>query len=248
MLVAALADIHGNLHALAAVLREVRAARVDRVVVLGDLVGYNAEPGRCVELVREHADVVLLGNHDQDAANGGHGSGTQHAARVAQDWTRAQLDQAQKQYLRSLPRIVHEPEGFVAVHGCYLNDVHYTGYVTSTMLDANLNTIARAHPGAIALCGHTHIPMLGFRDEHACHERRPIEVASWPRSATAVLINPGAVGQPRDHDPRASFALIDTDARTLEVRRVVYDVAGAVRAIEAAGLPPELGHRLKEGR
>jgi diadenosine tetraphosphatase ApaH/serine/threonine PP2A family protein phosphatase len=248
MRIAVLADVHANHHALTAVLEAVRQARADRTLVLGDLVGYNAEPLACIQSIRQHGALVLMGNHDHDAVHGVHGSGTQSAARVAQAWTHAQLDTEHRDYLSSLPRILREPEGVVAVHGCYLSESHFSGYVTSTMLEANLRALQALGSGSLGLCGHTHIPLLGWLDAHGTHEHRLQTKAQWPKTAQAVLINPGAVGQPRDHDPRAAFALIDTCERSVELRRVGYDVRAAVRAIEQAGLPPELGYRLEEGR
>ena len=241
------ADVHANLAALEAVLDAARHERADGWLWLGDLVGYNAEPAACVHLVRALGGTIVAGNHDRDVCQGAPGRGTGSAARLAQEWTRAQLDSRDLAWLEALPSLALGPR-FVAAHGSYLSDVYVSGYVTSTMLDDNLRAIA-ARPGwpRIAFCGHTHAPMLGWLAGDSVEERKLDRPESWPQGAT-VLVNPGAVGQPRDGDPRAAFAIVDLDARRVEVRRVAYDIGRACRALSAAGLPEALGERLREGR
>lgn len=249
MRIAVLADIHSNLDALRAVLGTLDECDFDQLVVLGDIVGYNARPNECVQLVRERADTVVVGNHDVDAFAGAPVIGTHSEARMAQHWTRAQLSTEAASYLVELPRIAIEPGEFVAVHGCYLNDRHYTGYVTSTMLRANLVAIANNDQWPqLAFCGHTHSPMLGWATDEEPLENDLEQQVTWPQDAPAVLVNPGSVGQPRDGDPRAAFALVDTDARSVDVRRVEYDLQAAHQAVLDAGLPAQLAQRLMEGR
>lgn len=249
MRIAVVADIHGNLPALEAVLSAVRGAAVDAVVCLGDLVGYGASPAECVALVQTEIARVVAGNHDWDVARGRPAYGTVPVARRAMRWTAAQLDSAALRYLARLPNRLELGPGAIAVHGCYLNDTHVNGYVTSTMLDANLGAVAaRAPRGTVALCGHTHVPMCGWLAEGECHEHSLREPVQWPADAAAVLINPGAVGQPRDRDPRAAFALVDFGQRRVECVRVEYDVGAAADAIRASALPDALAERLEVGR
>jgi diadenosine tetraphosphatase ApaH/serine/threonine PP2A family protein phosphatase len=250
MRLALIADIHANLHALEAVLDAIAALGPDRVVCLGDLVGYNAEPGACVARVRSVADVVVAGNHDRAAVGDEVYAGTNAAARSVIAWTRAQLDEAATSFLRGLPGIIEDrAAGFTAVHGCYLNDAHTHGYVTSTMVDANLRVLEAHRAGTrVGFCGHTHVPMIAWAVADRRDERRLDAPARWPRDVGAVLVNPGSVGQPRDGDPRAAFAIVDLDDRRAEIRRVAYDVEGAAHAIARAGLPGALGERLREGR
>lgn len=251
MRLAVVADIHGNLQALEAVLSAIAAERVDRVVCLGDLVGYNANPRECVELVRDSAHIVIAGNHDRDtvANETPPVPGTSPEARLSQRWTRSRLDDGQTQYLRELPPLFVERGGFVAAHGCYLNDTFLYGYVTSTMLERNLRAVAGGVDWPpLAFCGHTHAPLCGWLDDEDVHETKLREPSSWPSSARAVLINPGSVGQPRDRDPRASFALVDPGKHRVEVKRVPYDVDSAARAVVEAGLPESFARRLFEGR
>lgn len=242
-----MADVHSNIFALQAVLSAVESVPHDVCVCLGDLVGYNAHPGECVALVRDRCGVVVAGNHDWDVSRGGVGLGTRSSARISAEWTRNRLNAEQREYLRSLPSR-HLDRRFVAIHGCFLNDAHVTGYVTSTMLEANLRAVlARGYPD-VAFCGHTHVPMCGWLRESGVQEVWSASECEWPRGARVVLVNPGSVGQPRDGDRRAGYAVVDLDARRVAFERVEYDVAAAAAAIREAGLPPELACRLEEGR
>lgn len=243
-----ISDVHGNAPALEAVLDALESLAPDAVVCMGDLVGYNAEPAFCVSAVRAAADVVVAGNHDRGAVDPTMFRGVNQAARTAIEWTHAVLSADDRNYLAALPGRHVDPHGFIAVHGCFLNEHHITGYVTGTMLEDNLTALrARTEWPDLAFCGHTHVPMCGWLDEHGCTEPRVTQSARWSRNACAVLVNPGSVGQPRDGDPRASFAVVDVAARTVEFRRVRYDVERAVRAIREAGLPETLAVRLQKG-
>lgn len=249
MRVALIADVHANAPALQAVLEVISGLRVDRLVCLGDLVGYNAEPAACVDRVRALADVVVAGNHDLDCLRAEAAGGTSPTARCVQAWTREQLSPTDVGWLGRLPSLHVDPAGFVAVHGCYLNSTYHTGYVTGTMLEANLRAVAeRPEWPGLALCGHTHVPLLGWLSGSRCEEPPFRGRMQWPAHAEAVLVNPGSVGQPRDGDTRASFVVVDLEARTAELHRVAYDVEKTVAALQAAGLPAELGDRLREGR
>jgi predicted phosphodiesterase len=248
MRLAVIADVHANNAALEAVLEAIEGSRPEALLCLGDLVGYNAEPSECIARIRASARLVVAGNHDVDVARPEPAGGTNASARLVQEWTRSRLGPEEVAYLSGLPALIVEPQRFVAVHGCYLNRTYYSGYVTTTMLEANLRAIA-AHEDwpQLAFCGHTHAPLVGWIDGQGCQEPRLEGLLRWPMAAT-VLVNPGSVGQPRDGDPRAAFAIVDSEARSVEVRRVAYDVERSVRAIADAGLPAELGERLREGR
>jgi len=249
MRLAVVADVHANRHALEAVVAEIELAGAEIAVCLGDVVGYNAEPNECVKLIRESSAVVIAGNHDRNTVSTEPSWGTNTDARRVKEWTRRRLDDDELAYLAGLPSHAVDSRGFVAVHGCYLNGTYVTGYVTSTMLEANLRVIASKKDWpTLAFCGHTHAPLCGWLQENDVQENRLDTPVDWPPGAAAVLINPGSVGQPRDGDPRASFAIVDLDARRVEVRRVTYDVEGAARAILSAGLPPSLAERLREGQ
>jgi predicted phosphodiesterase len=246
---AVIADVHANLAALEAVMVAIANARADRVLCLGDLVGYHAEPNECVHRVREVAHVTVMGNHDQAALGTDPGLGTHALARQVLHWTRARLDAPAQRYLASLPRCWVDGSGVVLAHGCYLNDTHHVGYTTPSTLEANLRAVAdRPEWPILALCGHTHVPMCGWLADAQCEHHRMDYAVRWPASAKAVLINPGSVGQPRDGDPRAAFAIIDLPKRRVEVHRVSYDIGRTVDALRRAHLPPELATRLWHGR
>lgn len=249
MRIALVADIHANLAAWEAVVEALETEVVDRVVCLGDLVGYNADAEHVVASVRACCDVVVAGNHDREI-DGASTRGTSSAARHALAWTQQTLSANASAWLAALPaRVVDAGAGFTAVHGCYLNDTYVTGYVTETMLAANLEKIAdpAAALPTLAFCGHTHVGLAGWLASDVVQARGVGEVR-WPKRARAVLVNPGSVGQPRDGDPRASFAIVDVGTSTVRWRRVAYDVERTAAAIWAAGLPSELADRLREGR
>jgi diadenosine tetraphosphatase ApaH/serine/threonine PP2A family protein phosphatase len=249
--IAVIADIHANRAALEAVLEGIARARADRVVCLGDLVGYHAEPAECIELVRASAAWVVAGNHDRDVVSGREPApGTNPAARAIQQWTRSRLAPEMLSYLAGLPKIVVDPAGVVGVHGCYLNNEHVFGYVTSTMLPDNLLAITRRSDEwpRVALCAHTHQPMCAWLEAEGCVESPSRGAVEWPAAARAVLVNPGSVGQPRDGDPRASFAVVDVPRRRVEFHRCAYDIERTARLLSEAGFPPAMSERLREGR
>lgn len=249
MLIAVFSDVHANVPALEAVLREISTYKPDLMVCLGDLVGYNAEPVGAIELVRASGSIVVAGNHDLETATSTVSPGTSLNARLSHEWTREQLKAEHFEYLLSLPNRHIESGVFIAVHGCFINDTHVNGYVTGIMLDHNLAAIAnRSEWPKLAFCGHTHTPMCGWLLEDAFFEHRLKQPLELPRRYSSVIINPGSVGQPRDGNPLASFALVDTVKRTVQVVRVAYDIDRAVNAIMQAGLPLALAERLREGR
>ncbi len=258
MRVALLADVHANLAALSAVLQDLQSRSVDSSVCLGDLVGYNSQPSACISKLRASCDVIVAGNHDlaclRREALAGSSATTQHV----QAWTASQLNHEELSFLRELPNIHQDSRGFVAVHGCYLNDQYYYGYVTDTMLDENLSAVERKMGRqTIALCGHTHSQMCAWHSDGQLTQRdivhgAPGDVDIWlgelPRDFDSMLINPGSVGQPRDGDPRAAYGILDFDTQRLELLRVPYDVLATCEANQRAGFPEQLSERLRSGR
>jgi predicted phosphodiesterase len=243
-------DVHANLPALAAVTARLGDEAPDVVLCLGDLVGYGPDPSETIQATRRLAERVVAGNHDLDVAADESGNGTSSSARESQCWTRARLSTEERTFLGALPhRIVDATFGFVAVHGCFLNDYHATGYVTPVMAPANLDRIRdRGEWPTVGFCGHTHVPMCAWLDGGGHRLVEANGEVKWPRAARAVLINPGAVGQPRDGDRRAAYAVIDFDRRRVAFRRVDYDVDGVGARMRAEGLAEDLVRRLTEGR
>ncbi len=243
MRVAIVSDIHGNRQALETVLEAVDASTCEELWCLGDVVGYGADPDACIEMIRARAVICLCGNHDLAVTGVLDLADFSPGARVAAEWTRATVSATSIAYLRSLaPR--NEEESVALYHASPRDPVWE--YVASVALaDVCMDTQARR----VCLVGHTHFPLSFWRPDGgmAQGERRgdgdlvDIGDGRW-------LMNPGSVGQPRDHDPRAAWLELDLDAWTAAFHRVTYDVAGAAAAILAAGLPESLAARLRFGQ
>jgi len=214
-----ISDVHANRVALDAVLAAMPP--VDGLVCAGDLVGYNPWPDECVETLRDRDVLAIRGNHDR-AVVSGDTAGMTAMAVAGVEFARRELSADGLDWLASLPDARTVGDGRVrVVHGHPDDPDRYTyrGEVGPELLgDAD-----------VLVLGHTHVQFA-------------------VRFEAGLVLNPGSVGQPRDGDPRAAFAVLDLDAMTVEERRVEYDVARVQRAIEGAGLPAELGERLAEGR
>ncbi len=241
-----LSDIHANLDALEAVLAHARD-RWDGVLVLGDLVGYGAEPDAVVDRVRGlNPEAVIRGNHDKAACGIDDGSQFNTVARVAAMWTGEQLSADNLAYLRDLPMGPIEIDALTQIcHGAPFDEDHYIFDGS----DALLAFDAQARP--LCLYGHTHLPAI-FRHVDAHYEGAPPdpdrEVVLPLQRGAQYLVNVGSVGQPRDGDPRAGYGVLDIDAREVRLYRVPYSVEDAQRKIIAAGLPASLASRLAVGR
>lgn len=243
MLVAVLSDIHGNRHALEAVLDEAAAAGTDEMWCLGDIVGYGAEPDACCALVREHAHVCLSGNHDLAVTGALDTREFSPGAALAAEWTADVLADDHRAWLSTLM-----PRGMRAGVGLYHGsprDAVWEYVLSALLAELCLDVIDER----VALIGHSHVA-LGFHrpeGEPAAGERRDDgDLADL--SAGEWLLNPGSVGQPRDGDPRAAWLLLDLDGQRATWRRVEYDVAGAQAAIRDARLPASLAERLQYGQ
>ena len=239
-----ISDIHANLEAFDATLQSAEAW--DRVLVLGDLVGYGADPNSVVERVRAlpHA-TIIRGNHDKVGAGLETVEGFNQLARQAIAWTASALTPANRDWLAALPAgPVVIDELTEICHGAPFDEDVYI----FDDLDARRAVSTMRRP--VCLFGHTHVPAV-FR---AAGDLRSIGPPQGPRyclsfdEGARYLVNCGAVGQPRDTDPRAAHGILDTDARTLTVVRVPYDVRTAQTKILAAGLPGVLAQRLALGR
>ena len=239
MRVAVLSDIHGNLPALEAVLAAL--APYDAVWQLGDVVGYGPQPDEVVaRLARENA-VGVRGNHDSAAIGALDTYAFNDDARAAVEWTAQRIESTTRQWLAALPlRSVDEP--FTLVHGSPRDPTWE--YVYS-------NAIARANLGAFetrhCFVGHTHVPLV-FRERGSRVEGvRLAADASYELAHERLIINPGSVGQPRDGDPRASAMILDTEARSLEWRRVEYPIERVQKLMAQQDLPARLSARLEFG-
>lgn len=238
MIIAVLSDIHANLEALAAVVADARREGAGRFACLGDVVGYNADPVACVDLVRGLPCLPCIrGNHDEMAAGDRALLGINAQAFAAMTWTREQLDAERRAWLGGLPLLHEEPDA-VYVHAS-LDAPQDWRYVH----DAREAAASFAHQSRRAcFIGHSHQPG-GWRDDG--HSVKRGQGESFTLAAgERWLFNVGSVGQPRDHDPRASYALYDVEAGEVRLQRVAYDIAAAQAKILAAGLPEQLARRL----
>lgn len=241
-----ISDLHSNIEALDAVLNDARG-EYDRIVCCGDLAGYGPDPNPVIDWARANLHAVIRGNHDRGCSGIEDLEWFNPVARVASLWTMAQLTSANLDYLRSLPPGPLNVDGFQLIHGSPMDEDEYLISV------ADARNVFPYLEANIAFFGHTHL-QGGYvwrhgqyqtiaRMEFFQHERHQKldEDGVW-------LINPGSVGQPRDGDGRAAFALFDTASRELVYRRVRYDYQTTRRKIESAGLPDILGSRLAAGR
>src|ERR1700736_342695 len=233
-------DVHANLEALEAVLADARARKCTRFVCLGDVVGYNPNPGECVERVRELDCPVVKGNHDEAASRLSPPGDFNEIAERAIAWTREHLSDEHKECLRGLPlqTRVHD---FTIVHAT-LDTPEQWGYVFNVLDAAASFTYQHT---TVCFFGHTHVPMAFVRDEGVQRQRvdkLPIDPSK------KYFINVGSVGQPRDGDWHAAYCIYHIDSNVVEQRRVKYDLATAQKKIIDAGLPRWLAERLAIGR
>jgi diadenosine tetraphosphatase ApaH/serine/threonine PP2A family protein phosphatase len=244
-MIALLADIHSNREALTACLADAVRRNADRYVFLGDLVGYGADPGWVVDRVMEYVGrgaVAVLGNHDAATA-GAHVPMTE-SAQQAIEWTRQQLNEAQRSFLEKLP-LSAEDGGRLYVHASAYEPPRWHYILDGRAARQSLEATAAQQ----TFCGHVHIPALyhfsltGKLIEYTPTAATPIPLLRG-RRWLAVL---GAVGQPRDHNPAACYALLDETQNTVTYVRVAYDVASAARKIREAGLPGSLATRVERG-
>ena len=241
-----LSDIHANIEALDAVLTSAPADSYDRVLVLGDLVGYGADPNAVVDRVRALDPLaVIRGNHDKAACGLDDGSSFNQIARFAAAWTSDTLTPDNRQYLRDLPAgptIIDERVEIC--HGAPFDEDHYIfdGGDARRALDASRRVLC--------LFGHTHLPVIFFDVGGQIGGSIPeaTDETVTLQDGVRFLINVGSVGQPRDGDPRAAYATYDSAGPTLVLHRVTYPVDRAQRKIVAAGLPHSLANRLTIGR
>ncbi|MEI6337399.1 MAG: metallophosphoesterase family protein [Verrucomicrobiota bacterium] len=233
-------DIHANLHALDAVLADAREQSCTHFVCMGDIVGYNAFPKECLDLIRKLECPVVKGNHDEQASMLGDQDGFNPLAEEAMNWTREQISLEDKDWLRSL-RLQRQVRDFTIVHAT-LDTPHKWGYVFN-QLDAAAS-FSYQHT-AVCFIGHTHSPKAYVRDGSV--RTIPLDVLVLQKGKR-YLINVGSVGQPRDGDWRSAYCVYDTANSELHLRRIEYDLPAAQNAVLEAGLPRKLAERLAVGR
>jgi diadenosine tetraphosphatase ApaH/serine/threonine PP2A family protein phosphatase len=242
-----ISDIHANIDALEAVLAAAPADTWDRVLVLGDLVGYGAEPNAVIERVRALDPLMVIrGNHDKAASGIDDGSSFNYVAKLSAQWTSEALSPEHREYLRALPQGPVTIDEIVEIcHGAPFDEDHYI--FDSDDASRALDTASRP----LCLFGHTHLPVV-FRRHPALFDgfmpEGPDDATLEVIEGINYLVNVGSVGQPRDGDPRAAFGIYDSEGSTVVLRRTPYPVEIAQRRILSAGLPSSLANRLAIGR
>ena len=237
---AILGDIHANLHALETVLEDAEKEGVKKFVCIGDLIGYNAFPSECLERIRALGAPTVMGNHDYYGSREDDLVGFHPMAADVITWTRNQLTDEQKEWLRALPYSTRV-ETFSVVHST-LDNPHKWGYVLDRYdAESNFNY----QTTSVCFYGHTHIPIAfekGDEIRSGLYSKIKIKVGR------KYFINVGSVGQPRDGDPRAAYAIYDMMNNTIELKRLEYDLPAAQEKILEAGLPNKVAARLATGR
>ena len=244
MKLAIVSDIHANLEALRATLASISAEGVDEVLCLGDIVGYHADPGECIALLRGVGAVCVAGNHDRAVTGQITTEGFSATAALGVAWTRERLGADDVAFLGSLPRQACVRGCVIAVHGALLpgGGCEMTRLDTSERRRLCFEALAE-HPSRARICAFGHTHRLGIHEFRDGIERVRAEDAVPLRDDAYYLINPGTVGQPRGRERRATYIVLDTARRAAAVRRVGYDIEAALAKARNAGLLPPTARR-----
>jgi diadenosine tetraphosphatase ApaH/serine/threonine PP2A family protein phosphatase len=232
MRIAILSDIHSNLASLEKALLIIDSLDVERIICLGDIVGYGPFPNACIDLVRNHCDVVVMGNHDAGVAGNILLNNFNKVGKKVIEWTTKQLTDINLDFLKTLPLRIDD-QMMTFVHASPDNPSEWN-YITSVD-DARI--AFRAFSTRLCFFGHTHIPTVVGEDLSINHFGNDLR----------YLINVGSVGQPRDGNPNPCIGILDTEQRSYQLRRYEYDVALTADRIVQAGLPVILAKRLMLG-
>jgi diadenosine tetraphosphatase ApaH/serine/threonine PP2A family protein phosphatase len=242
MIWAILSDVHGNLEALQAVLADCRREGTRRLIFLGDAVGYGADPGECLALIRDRAGLQIAGNHDRGAVGLTDIDFFNPPARIALEWTTGVLSEESRAFLRRLP-LTLEAEGFTLVHAAIPRPAEWNYILTADDAEESFQALR----GQAVFCGHSHRPLVVARGKEGRPRHLEREAIVF-EEGVQYLVNSGSVGQPRDHDPLAAYGLYDDETRQYRLKRVPYDIPRAQEKILRAGLPPSLARRLAYGQ
>jgi predicted phosphodiesterase len=237
---AIIADIHANLEAFQVVLEDIKAQKCTHVACLGDVVGYNANPKECLDIVRSMNIPCVKGNHDEYCSSEENLEGFSPNAAAAALWTRPRLTPDDRQWLRDL-KYLRLVSSFTIVHAT-LDVPQRWGYVFDKLMAAASFTYQNT---PVCFFGHTHVPLAFIRDSvvrGGTYSKFKVE------PGRKYFVNVGSVGQPRDGDPKAKYVVYDMDEGSIELRKLDYDIASAQKKILDAGLPPRLAERLAQGK
>ncbi len=244
MRTAIVSDIHGNLVAFRSSLEALGGIGADRILCLGDIVGYNPWPNECVDIIRQMAIPAVMGNHDRVAAGIEEPDRFNSSAREAILWTRELLTRENRDFLASLPDRMFIGDSIVLVHGSPREPDEYI--ISTDSARENMRFMSEKLSIRIGFFGHTHIASAFVQKGDNVAALKPERAVL--EGGLSYLINPGSIGQPRDGDVRASLLIYDYEANSVEFFRVEYDIGAVSRAISDAGLPTFLARRLFLGR
>jgi predicted phosphodiesterase len=237
---AIIADIHANLDALQVVLADTKEQKCTHYACVGDVVGYGANPVECLKIIRDMGMPCVKGNHDEYCSIDEQLDGFNAHAAEAVNWTRRQLSEDDRQWLRDL-KYFRMVTSFSMVHAT-LDGPQRWGYVFDKLAAAASFTYQNT---SVCFFGHTHVPVAFIRDtmvRGGTYSKFKVDPSK------KYFVNVGSVGQPRDNNPKAAYVVYDVDEGVIELRRLEYDIAAAQKKILAAGLPPRLAERLAYGR
>jgi predicted phosphodiesterase len=239
---AIIADIHSNLAALQAVFEEIRIkGGVDEIWCLGDIIGYGPDPRQCIELVKKYCTVCIAGNHDLAAIGKIDLALFNPAAADACRWTMEQLNPVDVHYLGDLP-MKAEKGDFLLVHGSPA-DPALEYIISASIAEKNFAYFTNRY----CLAGHSHIPAAFKEDGSTCQAIHLTFGVGLVMHTHRMIVNPGSVGQPRDGDPRASYAIYDSEGMILRLNRVEYNIRATQDKMMQAHLPIQLITRLEQG-
>ncbi|MBA7653738.1 hypothetical protein ES703_61597 [subsurface metagenome] len=240
---AIIGDIHANLAAFTAVLDDIeRQGGGEKVWCLGDVVGYGPDPHECIETLRQIDHVCVAGNHDWAAIGKISTTEFNPDAAVACHWTAQQLNSADVEYIENLPLFIEDGD-FTLVHGSPREAIWE--YIISTSIAKENFTFFKSQ---VCLVGHSHVPLVFSQDENGAFSAgRFLTNVKLLLGRNRLIINPGSVGQPRDGDPQASYAIYDSQTRIIRLYRVPYDIRDTQDRMVERGLPLRLVARLSQG-
>ena len=239
---AIIADIHANLTAFEAVLDDMeRRGGVDEIWCLGDIVGYGPDPHECIERLRQYNHVCVAGNHDWGAIGKISTADFNPDAALACQWTAGQLNRKDIKYLEKLPPSI-DKDTFKLVHGSPREPI-WEYVISIGIARENFNFFQSPY----CLVGHSHVPLVFREEDGACTSSRLVDNIGLAVGESRLILNPGGVGQPRDGDPRASYAIYDSETRMVRLHRIPYDVAAVQDKMMEKGLPVRLAVRLQQG-
>ncbi|MFQ6050290.1 MAG: metallophosphoesterase family protein [Candidatus Hydrothermarchaeota archaeon] len=243
MKIGLISDIHGNLEALNAVMEKLKA---DKIISLGDTVGYGPNPNECIDILKDNSVISLLGNHDAASLGKMNIEWFNPVAKEAILWTMNELTEDSKNFLENLGMMIEEDD-FLFVHGSPVplgpsSSTHYIEDYLLSIQDAVL-VFSKTNKN-VFFVGHTHVAQAFIYSEGKITQKYLTYGGKISLSEGRYIANPGSIGQPRDGNPYASYGVIDTDENTVEVRRVPYEIEKTTKKMKQAGLPRMLYERL----